>query len=55
MGGGGPASAIHALTDGLAPDRAAAFLHARSLVDASLPNSYVEGLADKMVTWTIRL
>jgi hypothetical protein len=52
---GEPAPTLARLTDGLAPERAAAFRHARELVNSALPDHYVEGIAGKMIAWTIPL
>lgn len=44
-----------ALLAGLPPERAAALRHVRDLVNAALPPGYEEGVAGKLITWSIPL
>jgi hypothetical protein len=44
-----------ALLAGLPPDRAEALAHARQLVNDALPPGYGEGVAGKMIVWTVPL
>ncbi len=57
MGASKPGASVtpEALLAGLPPDRAQALAHARQLVNDALPPGYEEGVAGKMIVWSIPL